>query len=49
MHGLYAYVGLRIYLTMQITTKANTKINYENKYETNYCKTGNYATNEKSN
>ena len=49
MHELYAYVGMRIYLTMQITTKENTEINYEIKYETNYCKIGNYATSEKSN
>ena len=49
MYELYAYAGLQIYLTMRITTITNTEINYESKYETNYCKIGNYATNEKSN
>ena len=49
MHELYAYVGMRIYLTMRLTTKENTEINYESKSKTNYCKTGNYATSEKSN
>ena len=49
MHELYAYAGMRIYLTMRLTTKANNEINYENKFETNYCKTRNYATSEKSN
>ena len=49
MHELYAYAGMRIYLTMRLTTKANTEINYERKYEINYNKTGNYATSEKSN
>ena len=49
MHELYAYAGLQIYLTMRITMKENIEINYERKSETNYCKTGNYATSEKSN
>ena len=49
MHGLYAYAGMRIYLTMRLTTKQNTEINYKNKYEINYYETGNYTTNEKSN
>ena len=49
MHELYAYVGLRIYLTMRINTKANAEINYEIQFETNYCKTRNYATSEKRN
>ena len=49
MHELYAYAGMIIYLTMRLTMKENTEINYEIKYETNYCKTGNYATSEKSN
>ena len=49
MHELYAYAGMRIYLTMQSTTKTYTEINYGRIYETNYCKIGNYATNEKSN
>ena len=39
MHGIYAYAGMRIYLTMRLTTKANTEITYERKFETNYCKT----------
>ena len=34
MHELYAYAGMRIYLTMWLTTKENTEINYESKYET---------------
>ena len=49
MHELYAYLGMRIYLTMWLTTKENTKINYESKYEINYYKTGNYAISEKMN
>ena len=49
MHELYAYAGMRIYLTMRLTTKAKSGINYENKSETNYCKTGNYAISEKNN
>ena len=49
MHELYAYAGMRIYLTMWLITKANTEINYESKYEINYNKTKNYATGEKSN
>ena len=47
MHELYAYAGLRIYLTMQITMKSNNEINYESKSKTNYCKTENYATTQK--
>ena len=47
--NLYAYAGMRIYLTMRLTTKENTEINYESKYETNYYRTRNYATSEKSN
>ena len=46
MHELYAYAGMRIYLTTQLTTKENTEINYESKYETSFCKTGNYASSE---
>ena len=34
MHELYAYVGMRIYLTIRLTTKANTEINYQIKYKT---------------
>ena len=49
MHELYAYAGMRIYLTMKLTTKSNTEINYKRKSEANYCKTRNYATNEKRN
>ena len=49
MHELYAYAGLRIYLTMQITMKANTEFNYKNKSEINYCTRINYATSENSN
>ena len=49
MHELYAYAGMRIYLTMQLTTKANIEINYKGKSETNYSKTWNYATNENNN
>ena len=49
MRELYAYAGMRTYLTTRLTTKANTKINYERKSETNYCKTGNYATSENNN
>ena len=49
MHELDAYAGMRICLSMWLTTKGNTEINYEIKYETNYCKTRNYATNENSN
>ena len=41
MHELYAYVGMRIYSTMRLTTKANTEINY--------YKTGNYTASEKRN
>ena len=48
MHELYAYAGMRIYLTMWLTTKANTDINYERKYEINYYKTRNYAISKKS-
>ena len=48
MHELYAYAGMRIYLTMRLTMKENTKINYESKYEINYYRTGNYATSKKS-
>ena len=43
MHELYAYAGMRIYLTMCLITKANTEINYEIKYEINYNKIKNYA------
>ena len=49
MHELYAYAGMRIYLTMRLTTKANTKINYESKSKTDYYKTGNDATSENIN
>ena len=49
MHELYAYAGMRIYLTMWLTTKENIEINYESKYEINYYKIGNYATSEQSN
>ena len=49
MHEIYAYAGMRIYLTMKLTTKANTEINYESKYEANFCKTGNYCTSENNN
>ena len=48
MHELDGYAGMRICLTMWLTTKANTEINYESKYEINYYKTGNYATSKKS-
>ena len=49
MHELYAYAGMRIYLTMRLTTQENTKINYERKSKTNYCKTRNYATSDNNN
>ena len=49
MHELYAYAGMRIYLTMRLTMKENTEINYESKYEINYYKTRNYATSENNN
>ena len=49
MHELYVYEGMRIYLTMRLTTKANTEINYESKYEINHYKTGNYTASENNN
>ena len=49
MHELYAYAGMRIYLTMQLTTKENIEINYESKYEINHYKIGNYTASEKRN
>ena len=49
MHKLYAYAGMRIYLTMRLTAKASTEINYESKGEINHYKTGNYTASEKSN
>ena len=49
MHELYAYAGMRIYLTMRLTTKANTKINYESKYEINYYRKENYIASQKRN
>ena len=49
MHELYAYAGMKIYLTMWLTMKENTEISYESKSKTTYCKTRNYATSETNN
>ena len=49
MHELYAYAGMRIYLTIRLTMKENTEINYESKYEINHYKTRNYTASENSN